>query len=77
MENVTILAIENCLLHPLEKIFTSATVNDLDDETIQHVASESPFAQEDRNTQEKEIQRLHSALDVCGRYKKSRRSLGE
>ena len=78
MDNVSIPAIENCLLYPLEKIFTSATINDLDDETIKRLASESSFAQEDRNIEQKEIQRLSSALKICGRYNKPvRGSLGK
>ena len=65
IDNVQNLAIENCLLLPLENIFASSVINDMDESQIEDLASEPSFVQADRDMQQRELQKLQSALRAC------------
>lgn len=64
MENVAILGIENCLLYPLQSIFTSETVNNMDDSKIRELASEPSFIQEERGRLAQELEKLETGLQT-------------
>lgn len=61
IDNVAMLAIENCLLRPLEHIFTSRLVNELSDERIGHLAAEETGGTETRERLNRELGKLHKA----------------
>lgn len=69
VDNVAMLAIENCLLRPLEHIFTSRIVNDLSEERTQYLAAEQPGDAENR-------ERLNEELDTLRKAKSDLNSLG-
>lgn len=52
------LAIENCLLRPLERIFTSQTIFDMDDAQVQRIAGEPSNVQLDRQRLTGELNKL-------------------
>lgn len=64
VENVAILGIENCLLYPLQSIFTSETVNNMDDSKIRELASEPSFIQEERGRLTQELEKLETGLQT-------------
>ncbi|KAE8143529.1 P-loop containing nucleoside triphosphate hydrolase protein [Aspergillus pseudotamarii] len=64
VDNVATLAIENCLLSPVEHIFTSQTVNNMDDQQIRELAAESSHVQQDRQRLDQELKRLQAGLDT-------------
>ncbi|KAJ5095617.1 Dynamin GTPase [Penicillium alfredii] len=61
MDNVAILAVENCLLCPLEKIFTRQTVRDMDDEQVRKLAAEPLDFQKNRKRLSDELEKLQKA----------------
>ncbi|OJJ43880.1 hypothetical protein ASPZODRAFT_73608 [Penicilliopsis zonata CBS 506.65] len=69
IDNVAILAIENCLLLPLEAIFTSLTINNMEREQIELLASEPAYIKQDRNTLQNELEKLQAGLRACSRHK--------
>jgi hypothetical protein len=71
IDNVAILAIENCLLLPLESIFTSLAVNNMSDERIKFYGSEAPFIQADRERLRGELDKLQAGLRACSRYNRA------
>ncbi|KAE8334718.1 hypothetical protein BDV24DRAFT_172020 [Aspergillus arachidicola] len=64
VDNIATLAIENCLLGPLERIFTSQTVNNMDDQQIRELAEELPHVQHDRQRLDQELNKLQAGLDT-------------
>ncbi|PIG83067.1 dynamin family protein [Aspergillus arachidicola] len=64
VDNIATLAIENCLLSPLERIFTSQTVNNMDDQQIRELAQELPHVQHDRQRLDQELNKLQAGLDT-------------
>ncbi|KAE8368347.1 P-loop containing nucleoside triphosphate hydrolase protein [Aspergillus caelatus] len=64
VDNIATLAIENCLLGPVEHIFTSQTVNNMDDQQIRELAEESSHVQQDRQRLGQELKRLQAGLDI-------------
>ena len=55
---MAILAIENCLLSPLEDVFSSQNVVDMDDDQVQKVAAEPPENPRKRKRLHDEIEML-------------------
>ena len=74
-DNVAILAIENCLLAPLERIFTCQTVSDMSDEQIQELASERPYVRETRERLGRELEKLQAGLRTFEDFSNTRVSL--
>lgn len=64
VDNVAILGIENCLLAPLETIFTAQTINNLSDERIQDLASEPSSVEQERKRLSEELRRLQEGLST-------------
>ncbi|CAI7566369.1 unnamed protein product [Penicillium palitans] len=68
VDNVAILAIENCLLCPLEHIFTGKTVLDMDDQQIQEIAAEPPNIQKDRERLNEELGKLRKGIQTLNAF---------
>lgn len=64
VDNVATLGIENCLLDPLQRIFTSQSVNNMGDDQIQELAAEPSFISDERARLTKELERLQAALQT-------------
>jgi hypothetical protein len=67
-ENIATLAIENCLLLPLETIFTSKLLCGMGQEQIQRIVSEPASFDNDRQALRLEIDALEACLATCRRY---------
>ncbi|KAF3384322.1 Interferon-induced GTP-binding protein Mx2 [Penicillium rolfsii] len=75
VENVAILAIENCLLFPLEHVFSSQIVVDMDDERIEKVATEPSETQKERTRLNEELEKLRRGRQTLDAYKTEEISL--
>lgn len=75
VENVAILAIENCLLSPLEDLFSSQTVVGMDDDQIQKVAAEPSETQKERTRLNEELDKLRRGRDTLDAYRPEETSL--
>ncbi|OJK01635.1 hypothetical protein ASPACDRAFT_51424 [Aspergillus aculeatus ATCC 16872] len=64
VDNVAILGIENCLLAPLETIFTAQTINNLSDERIQDLASEPSSVEQERKRLSEDLRKLQEGLST-------------
>ncbi|KAL3467097.1 P-loop containing nucleoside triphosphate hydrolase protein [Aspergillus heterothallicus] len=62
VDNVATLGIENCLLGPLQQIFSSQVVNDMDDAQIRELAAEPLYVMEERNRLAQELEKLQVGL---------------
>ncbi|KAL4952513.1 P-loop containing nucleoside triphosphate hydrolase protein [Aspergillus filifer] len=62
IDNVATLGIENCLLGPLQHIFTSQVVNDMEDAQIKQLAAEPTYVSEERDRLIKEREKLREGL---------------
>ncbi|KAL4785160.1 hypothetical protein BJX76DRAFT_356335 [Aspergillus varians] len=74
-ENIAMLAIENCLLLPLETIFTSKLVCQMGTEQVIRLASEPASIQHSREALQKKVEKLQACLKICSRYDNSSRLL--
>ncbi|EAW23560.1 uncharacterized protein NFIA_022710 [Aspergillus fischeri NRRL 181] len=68
MNNVANLAIENCLLQPLEGIFTSASVVNMDDQHIEDLATEPTAVREQRERLSYQLEKLRTGLSILKSY---------
>lgn len=68
-DNMIVLAIENVLIKDLPSIFTTERVNQMEDDELKRLASESPEIQVDRKELEKEYDDLKKGLQICNRFK--------
>ncbi|KAJ6110296.1 Dynamin GTPase [Penicillium sp. IBT 16267x] len=75
VDNVAILAIENCLLRPLENIFTGQAVLDLDDNKIRKIAAEPPTTQKDRERLTEELEKLRKGRQALNAFRADGSSL--
>ncbi|KAF7593738.1 hypothetical protein BBP40_010913 [Aspergillus hancockii] len=64
VDNVATLAIENCLLSPLEHIFNGQTVNNMDDQRIRDLAAEPSHVRKDRERLNQELEKLRAGLNT-------------
>ncbi|GAD94931.1 dynamin family protein [Paecilomyces variotii No. 5] len=64
VDNIATLGIENCLLDPLQHMFTGQFVNSMDDDQIQELAAEPSFISDERSRLKKELERLQAALQT-------------
>lgn len=71
VDNIEILAIENCLLHPLAKLLTAEDIHDLDDRQLAQIASETQTQIEHRNKLKEELKQLQTGLDALSKLAKS------
>ncbi|KAF3385512.1 Interferon-induced GTP-binding protein Mx2 [Penicillium rolfsii] len=75
IDNVAILAIENCLLRPLEHIFSNQVINDMDDEQIEKLAGESQEVREERERLSGELKKLEAGMRTLGTFALGRASV--
>ncbi|CAG7959526.1 unnamed protein product [Penicillium salamii] len=78
VDNIAILAIENCLLSTLEQIFTGRTVISMDDQQVQEVAAEPSHIQVERERLNEELEKLRKArrtLNTFGAIQRLTRSI--
>ncbi|KAF9248331.1 hypothetical protein DTO013E5_5165 [Penicillium roqueforti] len=68
VDNVAILAIENCLLCPLEHIFTGKTVLEMNDEQIRQIAGEPSNIQKDRERLNEELEKLRKGRQTLNAF---------
>ncbi|KAJ5370483.1 P-loop containing nucleoside triphosphate hydrolase protein [Penicillium cataractarum] len=75
IDNVAILAIENCLLRPLEHIFSNQVINSMDDEEIEKLAGESQEVKEERERLSRELKKLEAGMRTLSTFSADRSSL--
>ncbi|OKP14329.1 Interferon-induced GTP-binding protein Mx2 [Penicillium subrubescens] len=75
IDNVAILAIENCLLRPLEHIFSNQVINDMDDKEIEKLAGESQEVREERDRLSGELKKLEAGMRTLGTFALGRASV--
>ncbi|CAG8028979.1 unnamed protein product [Penicillium salamii] len=78
VDNIAILAIENCLLSTLEQIFTGRTVINMDDQQVQEIAAEPSHIQVERERLNEELEQLRKArrtLNTLGAVPRLTRSI--
>lgn len=68
VDNVATLAIENCLLRPLDQMFTSQTINNMKDEEVQQLAAEPSYILEERERLSGELAKLQAGLRAFGPF---------
>ncbi|KUI72187.1 Interferon-induced GTP-binding protein Mx2 [Cytospora mali] len=68
MENVRILAAENCLISVVPSILTPDLVNRMDDERLVALAAESEDIRVERDFLREQLEVLKQGLDKCRRY---------
>jgi hypothetical protein len=68
VNNVVTLGIENCLLDPLNEIFTGQTINDMSDSEIEKLAAEPDFVQGERERLSREIDQLENGRRILNRF---------
>ncbi|KAL4779788.1 P-loop containing nucleoside triphosphate hydrolase protein [Aspergillus varians] len=62
VDNVATLGIENCLLDPLQRIFTSQVVNKMEDCRIQSLAAEPAYINQERVRLSGELEKLQAGV---------------
>jgi cell division protein FtsB len=75
VDNIAILAIENCLLCPLEHILTGKTVLSMDDQQIREIAAEPSNIQKDRERLNAELEKLRKARQTLNAFSTADSSL--
>jgi hypothetical protein len=68
MNNVASLAIEQCLLVGLPKIFSSSTVRNMKDDTLAAIAAESRATVAERSRLTKKLELLETGLETIRRF---------
>ncbi|RAL12548.1 putative dynamin GTPase [Aspergillus homomorphus CBS 101889] len=64
VDNVATLGIENCLLAPLEEIFTTQTISEMSDKEVTEIACEPESYQEDHKRISHELDKLKAGLNA-------------
>lgn len=75
VDNVAILAIENCLLRPLEHIFTGQTVLGIHEDQIREIATEPASIQKDRKRLNEELKKLRAGRQTLNAFSSDGSSL--
>ncbi|PGH06396.1 hypothetical protein GX51_02408 [Blastomyces parvus] len=65
IDNVAILATENCLILPLESILTPLTINAMEEAEINRLAAEPTYVQRNREQLRSDLSKLNAALRIC------------
>ncbi|KAI1073392.1 P-loop containing nucleoside triphosphate hydrolase protein [Whalleya microplaca] len=68
-DNVIVLAVENCLIRDLPSIFTTDKVNQMEDNELERLASESPEIQIERREVQAEYDALKKGLKLCNEFR--------
>jgi hypothetical protein len=69
VDNVNILAIENCLIHPFETILTPAEIDALPNNLIDEIGQEAPHVQRNREHLESQLEKLKRGREACRRHR--------
>ncbi|KAL4923598.1 P-loop containing nucleoside triphosphate hydrolase protein [Aspergillus undulatus] len=69
VDNVATLGIENCLLEPLQRLFTSQVVNDMEDSQLQQIAAEPLYVSEERNRLTRDLEKLQAGLRTFNMFR--------
>ena len=72
INNIASLAVEQCLLSGLSKIFSSTTIREMNDEKLELVASESRDTRMERERVAERVQILQKGLHTLKRIHPSR-----
>lgn len=75
VDNVATLAIENCLLRPLDHLFTSQTINNMEDDEVKQLAAEPLYVLEERDRLCSELAKLQAGLRAFGPFNIHRPSM--
>ncbi|RJE19221.1 dynamin GTPase [Aspergillus sclerotialis] len=75
IDNVAIVGIENCLLDPLQRIFTSQVINDMEDDQIRELAAEPSYICEERDRLTRELAKLQAGLRTLSIFNTQKPSL--
>ncbi|GFF54198.1 Dynamin family protein [Aspergillus udagawae] len=75
VDNVATLGIENCLLDPLQRIFTSQVVNNMADDQIRELSMEQPYVNEERQRLGSELNKLQAGLQALKVFNPQKPSL--
>ncbi|KAH7125952.1 P-loop containing nucleoside triphosphate hydrolase protein, partial [Dactylonectria macrodidyma] len=67
--NVTVLAVENCLISKMKSVFTTTAVLEMDDDTLLRLGSESQESQRERLELQNSIAALKSDLAICKKHR--------
>lgn len=76
IDNVATLGIENCLLDPLQRIFTSLVINNMEEDQIRELATEPSFICEERDRLASELAKLQAGLRTLNIFNTQKPSLG-
>ncbi|KAI8962256.1 P-loop containing nucleoside triphosphate hydrolase protein, partial [Daldinia sp. FL1419] len=69
IDNVVILAVENCLISELPSILTTEKINRMEDVELERLAGESPEVQAEREELQSEYEALREGLKICNKFK--------
>lgn len=75
IDNVTTLGIENCLLDPLQRIFTSQVINNMEEDHIRELATERSYICEERDRLASELAKLQAGLRTLNIFNTHKPSL--
>ncbi|OJD24932.1 hypothetical protein ACJ73_03704 [Blastomyces percursus] len=64
IDNVAIMATENCFILPLESILTPLTINAMEEEEINRLAAEPTYVQRNREQLRSDLSKLNAALRI-------------
>lgn len=67
MENVAMLAIENCLIQPLVDIFTGQSVNEMHADLVEYLGQETLSSTRQRNSLREDLEKYKSASKAVHR----------
>ncbi|KAH7136874.1 P-loop containing nucleoside triphosphate hydrolase protein [Dactylonectria estremocensis] len=67
--NVTVLAVENCLISKMASLFTPMAVLEMDDDTLLRLGSESEESQHKRLELQNDLAALKSHLAICKKHR--------
>ncbi|CAO2656981.1 Nn.00g057840.m01.CDS01 [Neocucurbitaria sp. VM-36] len=68
INNIAVLAIENCLIKNLAGIFSPSLIADLSDEKLHAIAAESDKVREDRNSLRQKLSALQSGKEILNEH---------
>lgn len=68
INNIAVLAIENCLIKNLSGIFSPSLIADLSDEKLHAIAAESDEVGEERDSLRQKLRALASGKDILNEH---------
>lgn len=77
VDDVSVLAVEGCLIQQLPALFTHETVHSLNDDIIQRIAAERPESVAERERSTERLRVLETGLQGLSRLSNHPKKLGE